>query len=158
MWTKVWTGSCCVAASVVAVRAGGRGARDAVGAGSWLGLGSEVGSGWGRFCCRSCFCDVWGGAGRCGSWCWCFLVVVVVVVVVLRVVLPGGFRLWFGVGVEVEEDLVPEVGRCGCWVGGVPRAPFAGRCCRRGGRGALGSRGLGRGFGLGRGLVDEVGG
>ena len=30
MWTRVWVGSCCVAASVVAVRAGGRGARDAV--------------------------------------------------------------------------------------------------------------------------------
>ena len=31
MWLRVWMGSCCVAASVVAVRAWGRGAWDAVG-------------------------------------------------------------------------------------------------------------------------------
>ena len=36
MSTRVWVGSCCVAASVVAVRAGGRGARDAVGVGFFL--------------------------------------------------------------------------------------------------------------------------
>ena len=34
IWTTVWTGSCCVAASVVTACAGGSGARDAVGAGS----------------------------------------------------------------------------------------------------------------------------
>ena len=53
----VWTGSCCVAASVLAVPAGGRGARDAVGVGSW----------WrGRFSrCRP-FCACLG----CVCWCW----------------------------------------------------------------------------------------
>ena len=35
IWTRVWMGSCCVTASVVAVRAGGRGARDATGVGFW---------------------------------------------------------------------------------------------------------------------------
>ena len=30
MWLRVLTGSCCVAASVVAVRAGGRGVRDCI--------------------------------------------------------------------------------------------------------------------------------
>ena len=39
MRTRVCTGLCCVAASVVAVCARGRGARDAVGAGSPLGFG-----------------------------------------------------------------------------------------------------------------------
>ena len=59
---RVWTGSCCVAASVVAVRAGGRGARDAVG----------VGSGWrGRFwcCCWRPFGECWGCVWLFW-WCW----------------------------------------------------------------------------------------
>ena len=40
--TRVWTGSCWVAASAVAVAAGGRGAWVVVGGGSWLGLGFWV--------------------------------------------------------------------------------------------------------------------
>ena len=40
MWTRVWTGSCLVAASAVVVAAGGRGAWVLVGGGSWLGWGS----------------------------------------------------------------------------------------------------------------------
>ena len=50
MLTRVWTGPCCMAASDAVVRAGGRGAGDAVGLGSLC---------WGLFwccCCRS-FCD-----------------------------------------------------------------------------------------------------
>ena len=43
MCTRVWTGSCWVAASVVAAAAGGRGAWVVVGAGSWLGLGFGLG-------------------------------------------------------------------------------------------------------------------
>ena len=39
MLTRVWTGSCWVAASAVVVAAGGREACDVVGGGSWLGLG-----------------------------------------------------------------------------------------------------------------------
>ena len=37
MQTRAWTGSCWVAASVVVVGAGGRGAWVVVGGGSWLG-------------------------------------------------------------------------------------------------------------------------
>ena len=37
MWTRVWTGSCWVAASAVVMAAGGRGAWVMVGGGSWLG-------------------------------------------------------------------------------------------------------------------------
>ena len=43
MLTRVWTGSCWVAASAVVVAAGGRGAWVVVGGGSWLGLGSGLG-------------------------------------------------------------------------------------------------------------------
>ena len=39
MFARVWTGSCLVAASVVAAAAGGRGAWVVVGGGSWFGLG-----------------------------------------------------------------------------------------------------------------------
>ena len=46
MLMTVWTGSCWVAASVVAAPAGGRGARDVVGCGSWFGLGSGSPSWW----------------------------------------------------------------------------------------------------------------
>ena len=37
LWTRVWTGSCWVAASAVVVAAGGRGAWVVMGRGSWLG-------------------------------------------------------------------------------------------------------------------------
>ena len=43
MLTGVWTGSCWLAASAVAAAAGGRGAWDVVGEGSWLGLGFGLG-------------------------------------------------------------------------------------------------------------------
>ena len=43
MLTSVWTGSCWVAASAVAVAAGGRKARVVVGGGSWPGLGLGLG-------------------------------------------------------------------------------------------------------------------
>ena len=43
MLTRVGTGSCCSAASAVAVAAGGRGAWVVVGGGSWLGLGFGLG-------------------------------------------------------------------------------------------------------------------
>ena len=58
MLPRVGTQSCCVAASVVAVRVGGSGGRDVMGVGPWLR---------GRFCCCCCrpFCDCWG----CVLWC-----------------------------------------------------------------------------------------
>ena len=65
MLTRVRTGSCSVAASVVAAAAGGRGARDVVGGGSWFGLGFGLGRG--RLCCRRSFC----GFGGCLGWCLC---------------------------------------------------------------------------------------
>ena len=43
MLTRVWTGSCRVAASVVAAAAGGRGAWVVVGGGSWFRLGFVLG-------------------------------------------------------------------------------------------------------------------
>ena len=43
MLTRVWTGSCWVAASAVVVAAGGRGAWVVVFGGSWLGLGFGLG-------------------------------------------------------------------------------------------------------------------
>ena len=43
MFTRVWMGSCWVAASVVAAAAGGRGAWVVVGGGSWFGLGFGLG-------------------------------------------------------------------------------------------------------------------
>ena len=65
MLTRVWTGSCWVAASVVAAAAGWRGAWVVVGGGSWLGLGFALGR------CRLGFFVVafvvlwaaWGGVG-----------------------------------------------------------------------------------------------
>ena len=56
MFTRVWTGSCWVAAYVVAAAAGGRGAWVVVGGGSWFGLGFGLGR-----CClgwRCCACGV----------------------------------------------------------------------------------------------------
>ena len=70
MWMRVCTGSCCVAASLVAVRVGGRGAQDAVGAGLWLGFGLGFELGRGRFwcCCHRAFCHFLGCVWWCG---WC---------------------------------------------------------------------------------------
>ena len=56
MLTRVWTGSCWVAASVMAALAEGGGAGDAVRAGSWLGFELGFWSGRGCFCCRRTFC------------------------------------------------------------------------------------------------------
>ena len=64
MFTRVWTGSCWVAASVVAAAAGRRGAWVVAGGGSWFGSG--VGLGRCRFGCFLCVCGVWG----CVGWCW----------------------------------------------------------------------------------------
>ena len=73
MFTRVWMGSCLVAASVVAATAGGRGAWVVVGGGSWFGLGFGLGRcflGW-----RPCACGVVCarlGAGLClgSGWGW----------------------------------------------------------------------------------------
>ena len=85
MLQRVWTGSCCAAASVVA--AGGRGVRVVVGGGSWFGLGFWFGRC--RLGCRCCFCGVWGCVGWCSSWfccCWCDR-------------LGAGLGLWSGFGI-----------------------------------------------------------
>ena len=65
MLMRVWTGSCLVAASVVAAAASGRGAQVVAGWGSWLGLGRC------RLGCRRCFCGVGGCVGWCLWWCCC---------------------------------------------------------------------------------------
>ena len=57
MLTRACTRSCWVAASAVAPLAGGRGAWDAVPAGSGIGFWLGFGSGRGRFCCRRTLCD-----------------------------------------------------------------------------------------------------
>ena len=87
MLTRVWTGSCWVAASAVAVAAGSRGAWVVVGGGSWLGLGFRLGR------CRLGLCRC-----VCGVVC-----------------APFARRLGSGVGfgvrvrIQVEEDLCLEV-------------------------------------------------
>ena len=159
--TRVWTGSCWVAASVVAVLAGGRG-----------------GSGWGgRGVLAWVWVRVWVRAGSlvlpgylfffffglCGL-VLVLLLLLVVVLLLLRLVLSVGFRFWFGVGfwvgvrLEVEEDLVSEVRGHRCRVGGVQSVDLGCLGCLCGGRGASGSVACGCSFGFGRGLVDEVGG
>ena len=66
MLTRVWTGSCWVAASVVAAAAGGRGPWTVVGRGSWLGLG------FGLERCRLGLCRCVCGVVGCVAWCWCW--------------------------------------------------------------------------------------
>ena len=51
IWTRVWTRSCCVAASVVTARAGGRGRSACGGCGVLVLFGLGFGLGWGRFWC-----------------------------------------------------------------------------------------------------------
>ena len=64
IFTRVWTGSCWVAASVVAVAAGGRGAVVVVGGGSWLGLGFGLGRCFLGLCrCACCAVCARSGAG-----------------------------------------------------------------------------------------------
>ena len=70
MLTRVWTGLCWVAASVVAAAAGGRGAWVVGGGGSWLGLG--FGSGRCRLGWRRCVCGVVVCVGWCWWWCCCW--------------------------------------------------------------------------------------
>ena len=150
-------GSCRVAASVVAVCVGGRGARGAVGVGPW----------WrGRFCCRRCrpFCDCWGCVWWCcRCWCcfwlwwWWGLVLLAVLLLALGFLLRFAIRLWFGEWFKVEQDIFPKVWGDWCRAGGLPS--LLPRCWSRpcGGRGGSGSLVCGCCFGFGRGLVDEVG-
>ena len=108
MWTRVWTGSCCVATSVVAVRVWGGGARDALGVGF---LWRE------RFCCCCCppLRDCWGMLRVVLLVVLAVLLVVVVVLVLWRMVLllALGLRLRLRVGLgfgdllEVGENVVP---------------------------------------------------
>ena len=160
MLTRVLTGSCWVAASVVAALAGGRGGS---------GCGGLVVLAW-------VWVRVWVGAPSLvlpSYLLWFFdlcgvvlvlLLLVMVVVLLLRVVLSFGFRFWLlvgflvGVRFEVEEDLVPEVRGHRCrvrWVHGVLLGCLG---CLFGGRGASGSLACGCSFGFGCGPVDEVGG
>ena len=70
MLTRVSTGSCRVAASVVAAPAGGRGAWVVVGGCSWLWLGFGLGRchvGWRRGVCGVVGCVTW-----CWWWCCCW--------------------------------------------------------------------------------------
>ena len=133
MLTRVWTGSCWVAASAAAVAAGGRGAWVVVGVGSWLGLGIGLGR------CRLGLC-------RC-----------VCCVVCARLGAGLGIGVGFGVGVrfQVEEDLCPEGSgrrcRAGALTGALPGC--LSRLC--GGQGVGAS---GRGLGFCRGLEDGGGG
>ena len=99
MWTRAWTGSCWVAVSAVVVGAGGRGARVAVGGGSWLGRGP--GRGWckGGFVSLRMRCCVCSRGRRLGFG------------VGFGVGVRFGFGVGFGVGVrfQVGEYLCPEV-------------------------------------------------
>ena len=153
MLMRVWTGSCWVAASVVAAAAWGGGGGGGSGFGGWgvlvrvrvrvrvvsLGL-------------SSLFLWFWGLRG------------VVLVVVLLLLVWSFWFRLGFGVGLwvgvrfEVEEDLVPEVRGHRCRVGGVPGVLLGCLGCLCVGPGPPGTLACGCSFGFRRGLVDEVGG
>ena len=110
MFPRVWTGSCWMAASVVAAAAGGRGEWVVVGGGSCFGLGFGLGR-----CCL--------GWRRCVSGVVGCVRVVLVVVLLLVVRSFGrwlGFGVRFGVGVrfQVEEHLGPEVSARRCRVGG----------------------------------------
>ena len=87
IWTRLWTGSCWVAAFVEGAAAGGRGARVVVGWGSWLWSWSRLGR-----CRLGLCCCVWG---------------------VVCAFLGAGLGCGVGFGVEVrvqfEEDLCLEV-------------------------------------------------
>ena len=116
MFMRVWTGSCWVAASVVAAVAGRRGARVVVRGGSWFGLG--LGLGGCRLRCRRCFCGVGGCAGWCWWWsccCWCGRL---------------GFGLGLGSGFGFESGSRfrwTSVRRCEGTIAGLGRVPA---CCR----------------------------
>ena len=148
MLTRVWTGSCWVAASVVAAAAGGEGGPDC----GWCRVLV-----WVRVRVRAVF------LGLSSLFLWCSgLRGVVLVVVLLPAVCSFGFwyefgvGFWVGVRFEVERDLLPEQRGHRCRVGEVPSVlpGSLGRLC--GGQGAPCSLACGRSFG--RGFADEVGG
>ena len=143
MLTRVWTGSCWVAASVVAAPASWRGAWVVVDGRSWLRLGLRLGR------CRLGLCRCICGAVGCVGWCWWRS---------FGRRLGFGVRFWFGVRFEVEEDLGPEVRGRRCRVGGFHGLLPGCLGCLSGGQGVPGSLACGRSFGFCRGLVDEVGG
>ena len=87
MLTRVWTGLCWVAASVVVVAAGGRGAWVVVGWASWFELGFGLGRCWLGLC--RCVCGV--VCARLGAG------------------LGLGSGLGLGFPFQVEEDLCLEV-------------------------------------------------
>ena len=66
MWMRVWTRCCCVAAFVVAVRAWGRGARDAVGRGSICG-GVSLAAAVAPFVTAGAACGGVNGVGGAGG-------------------------------------------------------------------------------------------
>ena len=150
MLTTVWTGSCWVAASVVAAAAGGRGAWVVEGGGSWLVVGFGLGRC--RFGLCRCVCDVVGCVGWCWWWCCCWWCAR------LGAGLCFGVGFSFGVSFEVEEDLRPEV--CGrrCQLGGFCSVLPGCLGCLCGGQGVPGSLTCGCSFDFCRRLVDEVGG
>ena len=139
MLTRVWTGLCWVAASVVAALAAGGGGAGCGGCGllAWVWFRVRVGAG--LLLLTSYF--MWF-LRLCGLVLG-MLLLLVVVLVLLRAVLLFGFRFWFGVrfwvGVpsEVVEDLVPEVRGHRCWVAG-----GSGRAARVPGLPLWGSGGL----------------
>ena len=114
MLTRVWTGSCSVAASVVAAAAGGRRAWVVVGGGSWFGLGFGLGR-----CCldwRRCVCGVVGCVGWCWWWCccrWC-----------ARLGAGVGLRSGFGLGSGSRLRRTSKREGAGARWGGFPL------CCR----------------------------
>ena len=144
---RVWTGSCCVAASVVAFCAGGRGATGCAG--------------------RAVLVVVTLSALSRLLWLLGVRVVVPVVWVVLVVLcwavllLALGFRLlfwlglWLGNRLEVEEEVLLEISEERCGVRGLPGLLPGHWGPPRGGRGDSGRRVCSCGFGFGCGLVDE---
>ena len=132
MCTRVWTGSRWVAASVVVAAAGGRGAWVVVVGGSWLGLGFRLGR------CRSGLCRC-----VCGVMC-----------ARLGAGLGLGSGLRLGSGSRLRRTSVWRWEGAGAGLGGLPDAlpGCLSRLC--GGRAVGACR---RGFGFGRGLVDEGG-
>ena len=153
MLTRIGTGSCLVAASVVAAAAGGVGSRDVVGGVSWFGLG--LGLGRGGLCCRRSFC----GVGGCVGWCWCCCCWWWCGGVAAGAVVA--FWFWFGFGVGSSSRLRKTSSwRCkgtGAGWGGATGvlSGCLGRLC--GAQGASGSLACGCSFGFGCGFVNEVG-
>ena len=101
MLTRVWTGSCWVAASVLATAAGGRGARVVVGGGSWFELGFGLGGvAWVALVAFAVLGAAWGGVGG-GA--------VAAVVIVWAPAWCLRVECSVGVWLEIQEDLGPQV-------------------------------------------------